>query len=177
MARSVRTRPRSSVRPFVAVVVAAVATGACSSDSVEDRAVRELAVGRWACAADAEGAERYGFEVDIDDDGTFDLAIELASAGAGAARVDDEIAGTWTTEGGDLRWGFDDPAASVKAVVEGFDDLTLDSTTFTLRSVLLEPNDGSDDPPDEEEIFVDTHGTDSVTFRAARGEPWTCDRQ
>lgn len=172
------TRSRPVPATCLFLVLGLTAAAACGSDAAKEGAIRELAVGSWACAPDADGAEELPFTVQIEDDGTFGVSVEPDSIPEDVVLSGDEISGTWAIEDGALEWGFDDVQATERTLVEGFDALTLDSTGFTLKhSSFFEPNDGTDDPPEEQNILVDTHGTDSVRLSVPGGEPWTCDRQ
>lgn len=154
----------------------AVAIAACGSEA-RDAALRELAVGSWACAPDAEGSGERPFTVRIDDDGTFGVSVESDPTSDDVGLPTDEIAGTWVIDNGDLEWGFDEIRIG-RMVVADFDALTLESTRFTLENGgFFEANDGFDDPPDEQDVEVDIHSTDSVTLTVPGGKPWTCDRQ
>jgi hypothetical protein len=172
------SRPRSRLVIAVALfVVSALAFMVACSDEAKDAVMSELAVGSWTCAPDAEGAENQPFTIHIEDDGTFRVPAEPGSVPNDVLPNDDEITGTWGIDDGDLEWGVDGQGGD-RTVVEGFDALTLESPGFTLlQAGILEANDGSDDPVGEQDVLVDTHGTDSVTLRVPEGEPWTCDRQ
>jgi hypothetical protein len=160
---------------FLALGLAVVA--ACGNDAAKDAAIRELAIGSWACAPDAEGAAEQPFTIQIDNNGAFSASVERNPAIEDAA-LPDEITGTWAIENGDLEWGFDDVQGTERPLVEGFDSLTLESTEFTLKYPGgLEANDGTDDPAEEQDVLVDAHGPDSVTLSVPGGEPWTCNRK
>ena len=172
-----RTGSRLTVVSCVLVLAGLAVVAGCSSDAVKEAAIRELAVDSWDCVPQAPGAGELPFTVKIEDDGTFAVSFDAVST-EDAVRPAGTISGTWAIEDGDLEWGFDDFQASEKALVEGFDSLTLESAGFTLkRSWILEPGDGPDDPADEQDIVVDAHGTDSVTLSFPGGDPWTCGRQ
>ena len=169
-----RSRAKQGTVSSLVLLLGTATVIACGADEVRDTAITELAVGSWACAPDADGADELPFTVQIQGGGTFGVTAE-AEPGSSSGY---EISGTWEVVDGDLRWGFDDVQAREKSVVEGFDALTLESTGFTLQwPGIFEANDGTDDPADEQEVLVDAHGTDSVTLSVPGGDPWTCDRQ
>lgn len=156
------------------LVLGAGALLACGAEEVREAAITELAIGSWACAPDAPGADELPFTVQIRGGGTFDVTAEPA-LGSDSGQ---EISGSWEVVDGDLRWGFDGVQARERSVVEDVDALTPESTGFTLLwAGIFEANDGADDPADEQEVLVDARGTDSVTLRVPGGDPWTCDRQ
>lgn len=175
--------PRSSRSRIVPVsclflVLGLAAVVACSADEAKEAAIRELAIGSWACAPDEEGASSVPFAVEIDDDGTFVVSPEDDPAVDDGLPPGYEFSGTWAIEDGDLEWALVDVARMDEVRIEGFEDLTLESTRFTLDDAgMFEANDGPDDPVGEQDVIVDTHGTDSVTLRYPDGDPWTCDRQ
>lgn len=161
----------------MALALGLVAVAACGADEAKETAIGKLAIGSWACAPDADGAAEMPFTVQIKGGGTFDVSVAPDAAPEGGAPPG-EISGTWAIEDGDLRWGFDDVQAEEESLVEGFDALTLESTRFTLMwAGIFEANDGADDPAEEQEVLVETHGTDSITLRVPDGDPWTCDRR
>ena len=169
-----RSRAKQGTVSSLVLLLGTATVIACGADEVGDTAITELAVGSWACAPDAAGADELPFTVQIQGGGTFGVTAE-AEPGSSSGY---EISGTWEVVDGDLRWGFDDVQAREKSVVEAFDALTLESTGFTLQwPGIFEANDGTDDPADEQEVLVDAHGTGSVTLSVPGGDPWTCDRQ
>jgi hypothetical protein len=169
------------VRRWPALVLAAAGLGvplACGADSVRDATVRELAVGTWRCTIESGEVVYAPLVVEIARGGTFAASFEVATS---PSPVSSKLTGTWALEDGDLDWGFDEPATSERFRVPRFDDLTVDSTEFTLDSDgLFDPN-----PPMDTEsalelpevIEVEADGTDSVTFRQRGGDLWTCERQ
>lgn len=171
-------RCRLTLASCLLAVAGLAMMAACSSDALKDAAIREIAVDSWDCVPAAPGAGELPFTVEIEDDGTFAVSFDAVSTSEDVVRPAGTISGTWAIEDGDLEWGFDDFRPSEKALVEGFDSLTLASTGFTLKhSRIFEPNDGTDDPAEEQDIVVDAHGTDSVTLSVPGGDPWTCNRQ
>jgi hypothetical protein len=151
--------------------------GCGAAEEAREAVLSELAVGSWACARDDGAAEALPFTVRIKGDGTFGVAFEAAPADE-VALPGGELTGTWTIEGGDLRWGFDEPAPVGPFTVPGFDDLDLESEQFTLENPgLFGEGNGLDEPADEEVYDVEAHDKDSVTFSVRGGDPWTCDRQ
>lgn len=169
---------RLNVPCYLVVLAGLVVVTACSADEVKDAAIRELAVDSWECTPQAPGAGELPFTVNIEDEGTFAVSFDAVSTSGDVVRPAGSISGTWAIEDGDLEWGFDEFQQTEKALVEGFDSLTLESTGFTLKhSSFFEPNDGTDDPAEEQDVLVDVHGTDSLTLSVPGGDPWTCDRQ
>ena len=151
---------------------------ACGADEVQDAAIRQLAIGSWACAPDADGAGEQPFTVRVDGDGTFVASGEPSSHPDDGPYPKYEISGSWSIEDGDLEWGFDDVQQMERPRVEGFDALTLESTEFTLTNPgPFEAADGTGEPGEGQAFLVDVHGSDSVTLSVPGGEPWTCDRQ
>jgi hypothetical protein len=156
------------------VLGAGFLVGCGAAEEARDATLRELALGSWACTADEGGAEALPFIVRIEGDGTFGVAPD-GSAADELPLPGGELTGTWTIEGGDLRWGFDGPAPVGPFTVPGFDDLDLESEQFTLENPAFF---GEDVEVADEEVFdVEAHSKDSVTLSVRGGDPWTCDRQ
>lgn len=178
-------RPRARRRIWRIGLLAVVGAGvpvACGADVVRDAAVRELAVGSWRCTVESDDAVYAPMVVEIDDGGTFEVAFQVPADDPAADRsAASELRGTWVVDGGDLDWGFDEPARAERFRVPQFDDLTVDSTEFTLDSNGLfasNPRLDTESALDLPEVIeVEARGTDAVTFRQRGGDPWTCERQ
>jgi hypothetical protein len=154
--------------PLLFLVAGLLFGAACGADEAREAVIGELAVGSWACVPDAPGAADPPMTVQIDDDGTFGVSIDGVAGG--------ELSGSWTITDGDLAWSFDGPLAAEPFVVRGVDDLTLDSIGFTIENAgPFEAN--ADDPTGEQEVDVEVHDKDSVTFSILDGTPWTCNRE
>lgn len=167
-------RPRRRLRSIPLVVGLLAISIGCTANTVEDMAIRRLAIGSWRCDDDAGDDGYVAFVVRVDDDGTFRVKLD-AGPSASASATATRIAGTWKVEDGDLDWGFDAPMRTERLKVPAFDDLTLDSTEFTLDDGGTLASSSEGDP--SHDIEVKAHGTDAVSFRERGGHRWTCERQ
>lgn len=153
-----------------AALVALVGLGACSTEGAKELVLQELAMGTWSCAPDASTSSGVPFTVTIEDE-TFVMAFDFGTTPPEDDPGFNQLHGSWSLEDGDLSWSYDAMPGGQQARVEGFDELTLDSRTFTVT----DPGRGSG--PEDHEILTEAHGTDDVTFRISDGDPWTCKRQ
>lgn len=167
----------------VAGLAAAGALAACGSDAAEEATIERLAIGTWACTPDRAGDPGSPFQIDIRRGG-FTVALDDAT------EANRTLTGTWSVEGGDLDIGFTGKAVGAPPMgVDGFDDLTAESTGFRLTEPgIFAPERGTEDMTDEEweaalaeppvlDVDLDIRGTSTVGLDTADGDPWTCERR
>ncbi len=181
----VRTSGRRSTRPTALLAAIAITLGvaACGSDAAKEAAISQLAVGTWACEPAAPGASETPFAITIEK-GAFSVEP------GGPDAPPETLTGTWEIDDGDLSIRFDlrgDDATAMR--IDRFDELTLDSTGFTMQKPgLYAPDLIEEDMTVEEmseiaknppalDVDVEIRGARSITVDTSDGDPWTCDRQ